>query len=374
MKASHLHIISFNVPYPANYGGVIDVFFRIKALAKQGVKITLHCFDYGRGKQPELELLCEKVYYYKRTRHILHFLSLKPFIVQSRKNKQLLENLCADTAPILFEGIHTCGFLSHPKLKHRFKIVRTHNVEHHYYKALFDSSKHPYYLIESWKLRCFEPVLEHANSIVTISEGDTDYFKHKFNHVIHIGSNHPFDQPNITCGTGAYALYHGNLSVDENIRSAAYLVNKVIPNCKLPFIIAGKQPSARLKKMIEKCDNVSLVESPDDKTMFQLMHNAQMHVLPTFQATGLKLKLLYAIFNGRHCIVNRAMVQGTNLDQICLTTANTSDLISTINATIYKPFSEANRAKKIDFLNAYWANNTITDKWLQLLEKTNELH
>ena len=29
----HLHIIAFNVPYPANYGGVIDVFYRIKALA-----------------------------------------------------------------------------------------------------------------------------------------------------------------------------------------------------------------------------------------------------------------------------------------------------------------------------------------------------
>ena len=25
----HLHIIAFDVPYPANYGGVIDVFFII---------------------------------------------------------------------------------------------------------------------------------------------------------------------------------------------------------------------------------------------------------------------------------------------------------------------------------------------------------
>ena len=29
----HLHIVAFNVPLPANYGGVIDVFYRLKALS-----------------------------------------------------------------------------------------------------------------------------------------------------------------------------------------------------------------------------------------------------------------------------------------------------------------------------------------------------
>ena len=35
----HLHIISFDVPYPANYGGVIDVFYKLKALHAEGIKI-----------------------------------------------------------------------------------------------------------------------------------------------------------------------------------------------------------------------------------------------------------------------------------------------------------------------------------------------
>jgi hypothetical protein len=46
--AKHLHIISFNVPYPLIMAGVIDVFYRIKALHDAGVKIHLHCFQYGR--------------------------------------------------------------------------------------------------------------------------------------------------------------------------------------------------------------------------------------------------------------------------------------------------------------------------------------
>ena len=62
----HLHIVSFDIPYPANYGGVIDVFFRIKELHKRGVKIHLHCFEYGREHSDYLESFCYSVNYYKR--------------------------------------------------------------------------------------------------------------------------------------------------------------------------------------------------------------------------------------------------------------------------------------------------------------------
>ena len=57
-----LHVISFDIPYPANYGGAIDVFYKIKALHEKGLKIILHCFLYNNKKIPE-ELIkyCEEV-------------------------------------------------------------------------------------------------------------------------------------------------------------------------------------------------------------------------------------------------------------------------------------------------------------------------
>ena len=64
MSEIYLHIISFDVPYPPSYGGVIDVFYKIKAFYEAGIKIHLHCFEYGRGKAAELEGLCESVSYY----------------------------------------------------------------------------------------------------------------------------------------------------------------------------------------------------------------------------------------------------------------------------------------------------------------------
>ena len=60
MKNKTLHIVSFNIPFPANYGGVIDVFYKIKALQNQGVNIILHAFEYGRQQAPELEKYCSQ--------------------------------------------------------------------------------------------------------------------------------------------------------------------------------------------------------------------------------------------------------------------------------------------------------------------------
>ena len=42
-----LHIISLDIPFPANYGGVIDIFYKLKSLSNLGVEIILHCFEYG---------------------------------------------------------------------------------------------------------------------------------------------------------------------------------------------------------------------------------------------------------------------------------------------------------------------------------------
>lgn len=104
--ADHLHIVSFDVPYPADYGGVVDVFYKIKALHELGVHVHLHCFEYGRGQQPELEKYCEEVHYYQRQEGHKGFSLQLPYIVASRNDEQLWKRLNADDYPVLFEGVH----------------------------------------------------------------------------------------------------------------------------------------------------------------------------------------------------------------------------------------------------------------------------
>ena len=136
MPERHLHVISFDIPVPVNYGGAIDVFYKLKAFRDAGVKIHLHCFEYDRQPAPLLNTLCEDVFYYRRDISRSRLFSLKPFIVATRASQALLINLLKDDHPILFEGLHSCFFLSDTRLKNRTKVVRTHNIEHDYYASL----------------------------------------------------------------------------------------------------------------------------------------------------------------------------------------------------------------------------------------------
>ena len=170
-----LHVVSFQVPYPANYGGVIDVYYKLVALSQAGFDVTLHTYAYGgRNEQPELERVCADVKYYNRCTGLCAQLSTMPYIVRSRDDKTLLQDLLTDDAPILFEGLHTCLLLDHPALADRVKVVRMHNIEHEYYRLLAKQAgwswKSAYYLIESHKLRVFERKLKHASLVYAITK------------------------------------------------------------------------------------------------------------------------------------------------------------------------------------------------------------
>lgn len=62
--------------------------------------------------------------------------------------------------------------------------------------------------------------------------------------------------------------------------------------------------------------------------MSELIHNAQIHILITFQDTGLKLKLLNSLFAGRHTIVNSLMLAGSGLDSLCKIADTPEDMVA----------------------------------------------
>src|SRR5690606_8791039 len=107
---------------------------------------------------------------------------------------------------------------------------------------------------------------------------------------------------------GSYSLYHGNLKVQENNQAAIYLCKKIFEELPCDFKIAGTAPSDMLKKEMKKHKKFELIESPYNGQMHELIAQAQLNVLYTFQATGIKLKLLNALYNGRWVIVNPLMV------------------------------------------------------------------
>lgn len=323
MPEKHLHIIAFSIPYPANYGGVIDVFYKLKALHKAGIKIHLHCFQYDRPEAPELVSYCQSVNYYPRKTGFAAQLSLKPYIVESRQSAELLINLTADNHPILFEGLHSCFYLNHVSLKGRTLIYRESNIEHDYYYNLFKSEKNPgrkaFFLLESLKLRLYQKQLRYSTKMLVVSQTDRDYLARKFpaKVVVYLPSFHGNSTVNCVLGKGDYVLYHGNLSVGENALAAEYLVKEVFNDISVPLKIAGLNPSDSLKKMVAGYKNIELIPNPPQEVMESLIKNAQINVLVTFQATGLKLKLLNTLYNGRWMLVNQEMLAGTGLESLC---------------------------------------------------------
>ena len=325
-SGKYLHIVSFNVPYPPDYGGVIDVFYKIKALHNLGIKIYLHCFHYGREESPELNKICEKVFYYPRRKFYQAIYSKVPYIVGSRKNDELLTNLTADNHPILFEGLHTCFYLNHPLLREKIKAVRMHNVEWDYYRSLKEAERNYlikfYFYYESKKLKKFEDDLKFADKIFAISKSDYEYLRLSYENIHYVPAFHNNEDVTSKTGKGDYILYQGNLSVAENNQAAMFIAKKIAEGMPFNFIIAGKQPTNALKKEIKSIPNVKLIENPPFDQMADLMSNAHINLLFTFQNTGIKLKLLNSLYRGRFCLVNNKMVNNTGLETLCLVEDN----------------------------------------------------
>ena len=343
MSENHLHIIAFDVPYPANYGGVIDVFYRVKALSEAGVKVHLHCFEYGRGEQ-EILNRCHEVKYYKRDTSFVKQLSFTPFIVNSRKSEELVKDLLQDDYPILCEGLHSTAVLLDKRLKNRKIYVRAHNVEHDYYNGLGDTErcgwKRFFYHAEAWKLRRYEPILKKAAGIFAISQQDVEHFSKLYKNVILVPGFNAADSVCSETGRGDYVLYHGNLSVRENEDAAKWLIENVFSELDLHCIVSGLNPSDKLLKLAEKYANVTLIANPDDAEMIDLLRQAQVNILVTNQPTGLKLKLLNALYNGRFCLVNADMVKGTSLESLCVVADEPEQMIAEIKRLMEEDFTE----------------------------------
>jgi len=360
----HLHIVSFDIPYPANYGGVIDVFYKAKALAEQDVKVHLHCFEYGSKKAPELEKLFYEVHYYKIDMSKRHFFNKAPFIVESRLSEQLIQNLLQDDYPILMEGLHTTGLLHEKRLKNRKRMVRTHNVEHEYYSNLSrvetNLTRKFYFFAEAAKLKRYESILSKADLLLTISQTDYNYFSNKYKPVAYIPAFHPYVTVESLLGRGKYILYHGNLSIPENIHAVTMLLNQVFKDSKIPFKIAGLNPPLSLKKMIATNPLAELIANPDDVQLNHLIKNAHVNILFTGQATGLKLKLLNALYNGRFVLANDKMLSGSNLEKLCVMANSTLEMRTLLAGLMKKDFTSTMKRKRQAHLqNTYGYDNNV---------------
>jgi len=321
LENKKLHIVSFDIPSPPDYGGAIDVYYKIKALQEAGVDIILHAYEYNdRTVSEELRNICREIHTYPRRMDWRKAIGTTPYIMASRNDTSLVRRLEKDDHPVLLEGMHTAIHLGHAALLERIVLLRMHNVEWDYYRHLSKSEKSPlrklYYFTESIRLKQQRNTLNRADKILAISKTEQQVLQKEFRNVVYLPAFHSNEIVKGREGKGSYALYHGNLAVPENRKAVEWLAEEVFIDSDIPLKIAGSGPPEDWQARWSG-RNIEVIAHPDEDRMSELIAGAHMHVLPSFQSTGVKLKLLNALYNGRHVIVNQEMTAGNGLEELC---------------------------------------------------------
>ena len=372
----HLHIVCLDVPWPPDYGGAIDMMNRIKTFHRMGVFIHLHYFSYNeRGNPNELNQFCHSIHVYRRENITSGFSLTTPFIISSRINEDLIHRLQQDDYPILLEGIHCTGILPRLDRRRRKIVVRMHNEESVYYKELARAEhglmKKIFFYNESRLLKKYSHHLPDDCLYACISDNDVRLLKqhYKLHNVEFLPAFPSWQKVCGEVGQGHLCLYHGNLSVPENEKAASWLLCKVFTNARVPLVIAGKKPSRRLQKLASLCQHTCLVANPSETEMTDLVRKAQIHVLPCFNknTTGIRLKLLHALFEGRHCVVNDTMVAGSGLEGACHIGTTANAFVSIILQLYRQPFTREEIMLRKQLLATTYSNERNACQLIQWL-------
>jgi glycosyltransferase involved in cell wall biosynthesis len=74
--------------------------------------------------------------------------------------------------------------------------------------------------------------------------------------------------------------------------------------------------------------------------MRSLIVNAQVNLLPALAVNGFKLKLLMALYAGRHCLVNSIVGENTIIKRLCNVADNNAEIVNKISLLMKEPFTE----------------------------------
>jgi hypothetical protein len=301
---------------------------------------------------------------------MLNAFLLTPFIVMSRKSLQLINNLNESQAPVLFEGIHTTYPLKSKRFKPVRTLVRMHNLENAYYGGLSRNEpnilKRLYYWIESIKLKRYQKILKKCDLVLSISPSDQLIFEEKPGvNSDFLPAFHPNDKLLHLEKKGYFALYHGDLSVRDNLKAAHFLTD-VFTKLDLPFIVSGRTNDKKLLFKIEAAKNIQFIPLENQEQLNDLIQRAHINVFWSKNPSGIKIKLINALFNGRYCLVNSPMVKGSGLEDLCQIADDEKALIFNLIQLMDKKFSEEDYLKRKQRLAVYDKQRN-TSKLLELL-------
>jgi hypothetical protein len=336
-----LLVICGDVPLPANSGGRVDVWRRLKALSQNGDKLALLCWhDVGRSPAPdagtleELQQVCDQVRVASITRsptEVLRRLALLWRMPSHAASRWVTTRAIGLTAwaesfrpdAVLLDGLYGGAVAEHLAAVLNVPLLyRSHNVEHAYMHGQLRRetklSRRLGLLANCLGLARFEQRMHRqALRVFDISQEDCSFWMARGQRNIEWLPT-IVDEPyvrRIQQGATSLApidvLYFGNLNTPNNVEAVLWLVREVLPLLKestLRIVVAGSRPTDAVREAVAADPRVELVENPAD--MAPLIGTARVIVNPMLAGSGVNLKSVEMIFSEAALVSTTAGVKG----------------------------------------------------------------
>lgn len=326
-KKNNILIVSGFKPFPAQFGGAVDIWERLIGLKHLGLEIDLVFTDKNTPKEDELQAMkkvVNNVLYCQRKNKIFQLLSPKPLQALSRNGlAQILLSKKYDI--VLLEGEFVAEILNNPTLTYDKLIVRVHNNEAFYFEALKQSCTSPfkkiYYQLEIPKIKKYSAqILEKAHRLWYIS---ADELANSTNQNKGIFLPPPINGTyrTYTPQANKQVLFVGALFMPNNIYAIDWYIKFIHPQLTqhptYQFNIVGKTHSeAQTKELIKKyehIDKVQLFVNQNDLSPY--FKSAKVFINPMFHGSGVKIKTIEALRNGLPLVSTTVGAEGMNFTE-----------------------------------------------------------
>lgn len=321
-----ISVVSGFLPYPANFGGALDVWERVKGLTALGHEVDLIVTDKinpSKEQIAEIKQYTDGFYFVRRENKVNQLFSNLPLQFLSRKNLAHIE-INKEYDLLILESEFCWSITLNHSIKFNKIVIRVHNIESHYFKMLGKSStslkEKMYYKLESYKIKNFTTtVYNKVDRLWFISKDDLEQMHYKCKSVfMPYPINDNYIEPKVKDGSNV--VFMGSLFMQNNVYGLKWYLKNVHPELikKLPsyhFYIVGS-----LKET-----NTSLVDElkayPQCTTIINTSHldeyyeKAQVFVNPMFHGSGVKVKSVNALVNGVPLVSTFTGAEGIGLNE-----------------------------------------------------------
>lgn len=330
--------LTFEMLLPANSGGRIYSYMKLKTLAKNHQIYLYSVIDSDEEKSYKDELLKDfvEVHLYNRNDHkiLSLFKSLKyPFPYASRIDPRIRKDIDkrfskGDIDYVLVDMPQVLGNISERIFSSGHVVVNQQNIEHmalaNIACGLSSPIKKIIYRIEAWRLKRLEYQLYHDKPILLhtfVSNEDKAFFENEhqlFNtSLLAIGSNiHEYEEMKYT----QKIMFFGKMSYPPNAEGAKWFIENVFAKIQAKYTdvhmyVVGKDPSQETKMLQDKYTNVHVTGTVDDVEPYY--RNAQFVVVPISHGGGVKVKVMDALGYGKLIVTTEKGIEGTEFKNEC---------------------------------------------------------